>query len=329
MAKNKEERKLANDREAVRLPIFLPFLGCPFRCIYCQQNTITAQSEVWSPSKVSQVVQKFVSYRKGQKKEVAFFGGTFTALPSNVQEDYLQAVRSCQEPEDTIRLSTRPDCLTARNLELLRKYNVQTVELGIQSFSDKVLKASGRGYSRNQALAAVKLLQSQKFRVTLQLMPFLPGCDQQSLAATLQTVLDLRPEEVRIYPTLVLANTALENMYLSGKYLPAKLDECVQVCCEWKGKLEEKGIRVIKVGLHSDVALDPEQIVAGAYHPSFGELVQIETLYQKILRENPDGLQELEVRDDKISHYTGHNKLLLKKLKKKYGEFALHRVKSS
>ncbi len=329
MAKDKEERELTKKREAVTLPIFLPFLGCPFRCIYCQQNTITAQADVWQPKQVAKAVERFVSYRRGQKKEVAFFGGTFTALPMSVQEQYLLAVRSHQELGDTIRLSTRPDCLPVANLALLKRYNVQTVELGIQSFSDKVLKASARGYTREQAIEAVKLLQSQNLRVTVQLMPFLPSCDEQSLAESLHTVCYLRPQEVRIYPTLVLAGTELERLYIAGKYSPVEMDKCVQVCCQWKRELEAKGIRVIKIGLHSDVALDAQQIVVGAYHPAFGELVRIQALYETILRKNPDKLSELVVKSKETSLYFGHNRLLLKKLKKRYGEFALRTVKSS
>jgi len=329
MAKDKEKQRLRDKREAVRLPIFLPFVGCPFRCIYCQQNTITAQAKPASPCEVSAAVERFVRYRSGQKKEVAFFGGTFTALPISVQQEYLQAVCSHQEPDDTIRLSTRPDCLSAESLALLQRYKVRTVELGIQSFADKVLTASSRGYNRAQAIAAVQLLQDKGFAVTVQLMPFLPGCDEQSLAQTLQTTLELQPQEVRIYPTLVLAGTQLEQMFRRGDYAPVELTDAVRLCSAWKQELETKGIRVIKVGLHSDVSLDAKQMVAGPYHASFGELVQIENLYNKIVAENPEGLSVLAIDAAKVSHYYGHKRLLWKKLQERFGEFELRVVKSS
>ncbi len=329
MVENKKEKRLTPKREAVRLPVFLPFAGCPFRCIYCQQNSITGKATADSPSQVAKAVERFVRYRRGQKKEVAFFGGTFTALTLSVQEQYLRAVSCQQEAGDTIRLSTRPDCLSQGSLTLLQKYGVQTVELGVQSFSDRVLSASQRGYSRSQAIAAIKLLQDAGLRVTAQLMPFLPGCDQLTLRETLQTTLELRPHEVRIYPTLVLAGTQLQNLYAGGDYTPVELAEAVRVCSWWKQEFESHNIKVIKVGLHSDVGLNSEQIVAGPYHASFGELVKIETLYTKICAENPDQLKELQIDSAQASCYFGHKKLLLKKLKKRFGEFALRVVKSS
>ncbi len=319
MAKDKIGKKMKKNRGAIRLPIFLPFAGCPFRCIYCQQNAITAQAEILQPNQVAELVQKFVEYRSGQKKEVAFFGGTFTALPLEMQEHYLQSVRAYLPSDDSIRISTRPDCLSVENLALLQKYGVQAVELGVQSFSDEVLQKSGRGYSAQQAIEAVRRLQVADFVVTVQLMPFLPGSSPQSLELTLQTVLDLQPQEVRIYPTLVLAGTQLERLYCAWEYEPTSLELAVQLCCRWKKALESKSIKVIKVGLHSDVSLSAQQVVAGPYHASFGELVQIQALYEKICAENPNGVENLVISPEDTSLYYGHNRLLLRKLERKFG----------
>ena len=329
MAKAEKEKRRRKIKGAVRLPIFLPFAGCPFRCIYCQQQTITAQSEPLSFSHISQMVEEFAHNNAGSPKEVAFFGGTFSALPLPEQERYLEIARSKLGEDDTIRLSTRPDCLSRESLDLFKKYGVDTVELGVQSFSDVVLECSGRGYDGKQAIDAVRMLQGGDFGVTVQLMPFLPSWSDESLAFTLRTTLGLQPDEARIYPTIVLKGTKLADDYSAGKYFPPDLQIAVDLCRRWYAELEANGIRVIKIGLHSDVGLEASQVIAGPYHPSFGELVKIENFYQEILKKYENEMSVLEVEKNKLSYIYGHGNYLLKKLGNRYGDFEVRVIKNS
>ncbi len=329
MAKTEKEKRRRKLKGAIRLPIFLPFSGCPFRCIYCQQQTITAQNQPLDFSQISQLIENFVLNNEDSQKEVAFFGGTFSALPLAEQEQYLRIARSRLADCDTIRLSTRPDCLSQESLDLFKKYGVATVELGIQSFSDEVLKSSCRGYNREQAIAAILILKEAGFAVTVQLMPFLLGWSDESLALTLQTTLELQPEEVRIYPTIVLASTKLADYYYEGEYSPPDLQTALDLCSYWCAELEAREIRVIKIGLHSDVGLDASQVVAGPYHPSFGELVKIEKFYEEVLKKYEGELSVLEIEQSKTSYIYGYGNYLLNKLKKRYGEFEVRVLKNS
>jgi histone acetyltransferase (RNA polymerase elongator complex component) len=293
------------------LPLFIPFQGCPFRCIYCNQISITNTTGT-KYEDLKTFIKNFCYKNQEPDKEIAFFGGTFTALPQIEQLAYLQLAAPYFSSIRGIRLSTRPDCINIETLKFLKDNRVTTIELGIQSFSDKVLLASARGYKSEKAVAACKLISGSGFDLIIQLMPALPGDDYNTFMQTLQQALFLHPAGVRIYPTLVLRDTALEIMYKNGSYKPLELNECTLWLKQAIKMCQEAQIPVLKLGLHSDLAL--ENIVAGPFHPALGELVRIELLYDYLV-DNWDMKKTLQLSSRGISLFRGHGQLLIQKLK--------------
>jgi len=292
-------------------PIFIPHLGCPFNCIYCDQLTIT-KSKIHSVQSISENVRKFCENNELEEKEIAFFGGTFTKLSFKLQQAYLDAVNKHKDLISGIRISTRPDSIDQEILDFCKKNNVQTIELGIQSFDDSVLKATKRGYIAQTAIESCNLIKKNNFLLGIQLMPGLPGFNSESLKTTIETTINLKPTFVRIYPTIVLKNTELENWFNSGNYSTLSLKESILITSEMINRFRGKKIKVIKVGLHSDI--DKENIIAGPYHQSFGELIRADMLKIEILNCFENKTLEISPRD--ISLFKGFDSQMLKEIKK-------------
>ncbi len=292
------------------LPIFIPHLGCPFQCVYCNQKLIT-KSKVPSREDIRNRIEKFCRKNPANEKEVAFFGGTFTNLNPKKQQEFFDSVNLFKNKISGIRISTRPDTIDQDILSFCKKNNVRTIELGIQSFNDEVLLASKRGYNSQIAQRACYLIQEFKFKLGVQLMPGLPKFLKKTLKQTIQTTIDINPDFVRIYPTIVLASTELEKWYLKGKFHPLELNEAIKIVSEMIQQFEEHKIKVIKVGLHSDI--DERNIVAGPYHQSFGELVRAEILLKRIIDNFENRTLMISVAN--ISLFKGFNSQMLKSLK--------------
>ncbi len=260
------------------IPIFLPQEGCPHRCIFCNQPGITGVGSRPGFEEVSGTIERYLSTWRGDgPREVAFYGGSFTGLPEWLQIGYLGvAARHVESGEiDSIRVSTRPDYIDAEALEILRDYGVETVELGVQSMADGVLRRSGRGHGSLATVRAVKLLKEWCLVVGIQLMPGLPGDTMETIIRTTEDVIALRPHFARIYPALVISGTPLEGLYRSGAYTPWSLDEMVRICREMIRLFRKARIPVIRIGLRPAVELE-EKVVAGPYHPSIRQLVEQE-----------------------------------------------------
>lgn len=256
-------------------PFFIPHVGCPHRCRFCQQQKVSGHSSVPSPEQVANDLPLLLP-EKGTG-EVAFYGGSFTLLEPGLQMDYLQQVEPfiANGQVSGVRISTRPDAIGEEQLNLLQQGGVTTVELGCQSFSGEVLEAAGRGHGPQVVAPAVALLRSRSFQVGLQLMPGLPGADSGEALQSLRKALDLRPDFLRIYPAVVLRDTALENDFLQGRYRPLHLDAAVDLCAEMLWHCREAGVPVIRLGLQSTASLVPDEaLVAGPFHPAFGALVR-------------------------------------------------------
>ncbi len=293
-------------------PIFIPHLGCPFNCVYCNQITIT-KSEIPSVQSISEKVRTFCENNKLEEKEIAFFGGTFTKLSQEQQQAYFDAVNEHKDLINGIRISTRPDSIDQEVLDFCKNNNVRTIELGIQSFEDSVLQATKRGYTSQAAVESCNLIKKNNFTLGIQLMPGLPGFNTDSLKKTINATIKLNPDFVRIYPTIILKNTELEIWFNSGKYTPLSLKEAIEITSEMISRFREKNIAVIKVGLHSDIGED--NIIAGPYHQSFGELIRSEMLKVKIL--NNFKTKTLEISPSDISLFKGFNSKMLKEIKEK------------
>jgi len=292
------------------LPIFIPHLGCPYQCVYCQQNTITKSTQP-SIEEISEMVQQFCKYNHSSKKEIAFFGGTFTNLPFELQKEYLNSVNRNADPLTGIRLSTRPDAINEKILDLCQSNNVQTIELGIQSLADSVLHKSKRGYTSNTVIQSCRMIKERHINLGIQLMPGLPGSNSKTISQTIDLTVKTKPDFIRIYPTIILKDTELENWYHSGKFFPLTLEKAIEITSLMISKFNKEGIAIIKVGLHSDIS--QEEIIAGPYHQSFGELVRAYDLKKRILNNFEN--KTLEISPYDISLFKGFNSKMLNEIK--------------
>lgn len=260
------------------IPFFIPHSGCPHQCVFCNQKNITGQNKPAEVSSVPQTINDYLKFDTSDEAvQIAFYGGSFTALPIETQKAYLEASRPFIESGQvkSIRLSTRPDSIDREILALLKGYHVQTIELGVQSMDDQVLTLSGRGHSAVDTVNAARLLREEGFLMGLQLMPGLPGDSVEKFLDTVGKAISLKPDFVRIYPVLVIRDTSLEELYKKGQYTPLSLDEAVSLCREALIRFEQAGIEVIRIGLQPTEELGkPGTILAGPYHPAFRQLVE-------------------------------------------------------
>ena len=254
--------------------VFIPHLACHHRCVFCDQIKISGKKRAPTPAEAEGIIKRAVAGLKdGLSAEIAFFGGSFTAIPPDLMEAYLAAASPYVDGVKVtgIRLSTRPDAITPDILSTLKKYGVTDIELGAQSMFDDVLSLSNRGHTAADTVRASSLIKEAGFRLGLQFMPGLPGDDPEKSLETAKIIASLSPDAVRVYPTLVIKNTELCDMYERGDYKPYDLDTAVSLTAKMYKLFTEKGIAVLRMGLHSDI--DPADVVAGPYHPAFGELV--------------------------------------------------------
>jgi histone acetyltransferase (RNA polymerase elongator complex component) len=296
--------------------------------VFCNQKSITGQTNPVAPSAISQKITEYLAINSSDKPVlVAFYGGSFTALPLETQQSYLTAVQPFIRAGQIagIHLSTRPDCISIEILSLLKEYHVTTIELGVQSMDDAVLILSGRGHTATNTMNAVKLIRSRDFVLGLQLMPGLPGDSAERFMKTIDAVLELKPDFVRIYPSLVIKDTPLEDLYTSGRYLPLTLDDAVLLCREALERFELAGIDVIRIGLQPTEELEkPGTIIAGPYHPAFRQLVESSILLDKMrsaLRASKvkSGVVTFRVNPKDVSAAIGQQRSNIKQLEKEFG----------
>ncbi len=279
------------------IPFFIPHSGCPHQCVFCNQKKITGRQTPVEPSAIPQKISEYLRTTKsGEPVEVAFYGGTFTALLPEQQRAYLSQVQPHVQSGRIkhIRVSTRPDCIDLDILALLKEHHVLVVELGAQSMNDEVLARAGRGHTAADTVHAACLLREQGFQTGIQLMPGLPGDSADTLQRTVDSVIKLKPEFVRLYPALVIKETPLEELYRKGLYEPMTLDQAVAVCGTAYMKFEQAGINVIRMGLQPTEELErPGTILAGPYHPAFRQLVESSILLDAMR-------SQLEARSSKM-----------------------------
>ena len=251
--------------------------------------------------------------------QVAFYGGSFTGLPIKRQKELLGAVKPYIDngKVDSIRISTRPDYIDENIVAFLQEQSVSIVELGIQSLDQSVLDTNARGHSVQQSVEAIRLLKQKGFTVGVQLMCGLPGDSTYKLMTTAKSVAGLAPDFVRIYPALVVKGSGLESIYRDGKYMPLSLSKAVALCSRMKTIFAAYNIKVVRMGLQPSEEF-AEKVVAGPYHPAFGELVISRSLFKKarkILQEKIH-LQEkhLSIAAADESAFRGQNNVNMKRL---------------
>lgn len=313
------------------IPIFIPQAGCPHQCVFCNQTAITATRRETHAvpdflNRVQAEIQRFLAFKRdpGRPVELAFFGGNFLGLPPKHIQAYVKLAQNLHAAGqiDFLRFSTRPDTITADNLALLQNVPVSVAELGAQSMHNHVLELAGRGHTAQDTVAAVKLLQSLGFNAGLQIMPGLPGDSPASAFATGRRVAELKPCCVRIYPTLVLKDSPLAQMYHSGAYRPFSLEEAVNVSARLYKLFVQSQIKVIRMGLQASSELAPgAALLAGPHHPAFGHLVVsrlfLETVLAVFEDENP-AAAELGVHPGQISHLRGLKNANMALLRQKF-----------
>lgn len=266
------------------IPFFIPHLGCPHQCVFCNQHHVSGQVSYPGVEDIERAIDNW----NGQGlPEIAFYGGSFTGLSPEKQRFFLApAYRAVKENKiRAIRVSTRPDYINKEILLLLSSYGVTTVELGVQSLDEEVLSFSGRGHSVDDTFCAISLLKEHGFKVGVQLMPGLPGDSAQKSIEGAFTIAKLRPDMVRIYPTVVLKDTLLHKLFIEGLYQPLSLQESVAICKDMLATFRYFDINVIRVGLQptKDIS-EGAQVVAGPFHPAFGELVESALIKKHIER---------------------------------------------
>lgn len=279
------------------IPIFIPQLACPNACVFCNQRSISGFLKEPSPGEILQIINNHFKTipKENSYIEIGFFGGSFTGLPIIDQENYLKIVQPFIESGAVrgIRLSTRPDYINENVLELLKKYHVTTIELGAQSVDDEVLKLSGRGHTSWQIAEASRLIKQKGFSLGLQMMIGLPGDTLDKSIGTAKSIVDLGADNTRIYPTLVITETELENLYNNGKYVPLSLDEAIGWTKEMYKIFEKGNVKILRIGLHpSEGLINRKKLVAGPFHVSFGELVMTamwKESFQQLHEKNPKG----------------------------------------
>ena len=268
------------------IPIFIPHRGCPHHCLFCNQEKISGcRGNAADPVEVAETINIWLARSPlKQTVQVAFYGGSFTCLPTREQMAMLAAVQPylASGKVDCIRLSTRPDCIDPEICRLLREFRVGVVELGVQSFNNEVLIENRRGHDAEQCRAAFAQLKAAGMEVGLQLMPGLSGESNSSFLRGIDEVVGMRPDFVRLYPVLVVKESGLDERYRQNRYQPQSLNQAIALTARAYTKLQAAGIKVVRMGLQPSESLN-KNFVAGPYHPAFGELV-LSRLWLKRIR---------------------------------------------
>jgi histone acetyltransferase (RNA polymerase elongator complex component) len=311
----------------VIVPFFIPHAGCPHQCVFCDQQTIAGRTgQLPEPSGILATIEAYRATGPGGGVEVAFFGGTFTALPSEVQEQLFAPLGPLREAGvvRSVRVSTRPDALDNDRAGYLRTHGVEIVELGIQSMNDEVLRRSGRGHDASHVARAVAVLRESGLGFVAQLMPGLPGDTPARSLATLEAVLSLRPDALRIYPALVLAGTQLASLHEAGLYRPLSLAQGIRVCKLLLHRALRAGVPVLRIGLQpTDGLREAGAVVAGPFHPAFRQLVEAELCYDLLARLAPPFAVEPAVTlccaPARVSDVVGQRRANLERLRQEHG----------
>lgn len=314
------------------IPIFVPHLGCPNECTFCNQKKISGQLKNVTEKDVRNTIEYYLENFKDKDvyKEVAFFGGSFTAIEDELQEKLLStAYEYIKEKKiDGIRVSTRPDCIDKKVLKRLKKYKVKTIELGVQSTNDYILKKCKRGHNFADVKKASRLIRWKGFTLGHQMMVGLPESTKLDELNTAKDLAKLKPKIVRIYPVLVIRGTELEKEYKEGKYEPLTVEQAVERCKELCYFFGKKNIKVIRIGLQStDTICNPElkgsEVVAGPYHETFRQLVEsamyYDTVVERIKKFNTK-VKEVEIRvhPQTVNNVVGYKRQNIEKLKDFY-----------
>lgn len=314
------------------IPIFVPHLGCPNNCTFCNQKRISGQTKQVTAKDVKDTIEYYLKNFKDNHKyvEVAFFGGSFTAIEKEKQEELLEAAQEYIKAKlvNSIRISTRPDCIDKETLKRMKKYHVKTIELGVQSMNNYILSKCKRGHTSEDVKKASKLIRRYGFILGHQMMVGLPESTKQDEINTAKELIKLKPKIVRIYPVLVIKDTELADEYERGEYIPLTVGQAVESCKEVVDLFNRNKINVIRIGLQnteeiSEPGTDKSSVLAGPYHPAFRQLVESSMWYDSIvnkIKKVNAKVKKVKIiaNDVSINNIIGHKRENIEKLKDVY-----------
>lgn len=305
------------------IPIFLPELACPYRCVYCNQFSIAGKSKIPDVDFAQKTIENHLATfpEKERFVEVAFFGGNFTGLPEKLQDDYLSVVQPFIDSGEVqgIRCSTRPDYIDQKRLKVLKQMGMRNIELGAQSTNDKVLLACGRGHDFKAIEKASQLILDEGFTLGLQMMIGLPGSSLETDMQTARDIVRLGAKETRIYPCLVVKDTVLAKRYQKGDYQPLTINEAVQQSADIYTYFVKNDVKVLRIGLHPSDELDSGDCLAGPYHHNFAEMVHGEVWRRRFERINEVGNHlTIKVHPSQRTHAIGYEAANKKALLKRF-----------
>ena len=268
--------------------IFIPHVGCPYRCSFCDQRSISGTVKPPRGDDVARMLEEQAGHLSdiGMNAEIAFFGGSFTAVPRDYMTELLDAAKAAMEKYPVyngIRCSTRPDCISEEILSLLKSYGVTAIELGAQSMSDEVLSANDRGHTSDDVRRAAKLIKQSGIELGLQMMTGLYRDSIENVRHTAEEFVALAPKTVRVYPTVILKGTRLGNLYEKGEYTSFTFEQTVDICAELLELFERNNIAVIRMGLHASPDVEREML-GGVYHPAFREICESRLFLREMQR---------------------------------------------
>lgn len=306
------------------IPIFVPHEGCPHNCVFCNQDRITGVDEEVTAQTVRDTINDYLKTieNKSATIEVSFFGGTFTGVKEEKQKELLNVAKEFKDNKliSKIRLSTRPDYIDEYILTYLKEYGVDIIELGVQSLDEEVLRKAGRGHSVNDVLNASRLIKEYKFVLGHQIMPGLPGDTFEKDIHTTKESIGMKPDICRIYPSLVIKDTPMEDMYLRKEYVPYSLEEAVHISKIMYDMYRKSNVNVIRMGLQPTESINEgKDIIAGPFHPAFRELVEGSLISDMILenmRDKENAVAYINPKD--ISKLYANKKIYFDRLKKNH-----------
>ena len=314
------------------IPIFVPHLGCPYKCTFCDQTKISGQQKQVTAEEVRETIEYYLKNFRDNPKyvEVAFFGGSFTAIDEKIQNELLEAANEyiTKGKVNSIRISTRPDYINKEILKRLKKYKVKTIELGVQSTNDYILSKCQRGHTFEDVKRASKLIRWNGFILGHQMMVGLPESTKLDEINTAKELIKLKPKIVRIYPVLVIRGTKLEEEYRVGEYTPLTVEQAVERSKEVMQLFNQKKIQVIRLGLQNteeiaNPSTKSSQVTAGPYHPAFRQLVEDGMWYDEIVNQIKKFnvkvmLVKIKANPENVNNIIGHKKENILKLKEIY-----------
>lgn len=311
-------------KKHIVIPVFVPHKGCPYDCIFCNQKTISGQATEASESDIRNTIEEHLKTAGSAFVEIGFYGGSFTGISKDEQEWYLKIGYSYIKSGrvNQLRLSTRPDYISGDILEHLARYGVKIIELGAQSLDDRVLGCSNRGHTLETVVQASEMIKKKGFSLGIQTMIGLPEDTAEKALLTAKKVIQIDPDFVRIYPTLVIRNTYLQKMYEQGRYTPLTLEEAVDISAKLLELYEENNINVIRIGLQPTESISENgEVIAGPFHPALRQLVQSRLLRNKLekyfLNNKVKDRQEvvIECKPGEVSNIVGQKRQNIDKLR--------------